>query len=53
MAVVEVVKYDGSPDIFAWKYPNQELGTRTQPIKKGRNSPSILQVFLVDFNLVI
>ena len=50
MAVVEVVKYDGSPDIFAWKYPNQELGTRTQP---GRNSPSILQVFLVDFNLVI
>lgn len=32
MAVVEVVKYDGSPDIFAWKYPNTELGTWTQLI---------------------
>ena len=32
MAVVEVVKYAGSPDIFAWKYPNSELGTWTQLI---------------------
>lgn len=32
MAVVEVVKYDGSPDVFAWKYPNSELGTWTQLI---------------------
>ena len=32
MAVVEVVKYAGSPDIFAWKYPNCELGTWTQLI---------------------
>lgn len=32
MAIVEVVKYDGSPDIFAWKYPNSELGTWTQLI---------------------
>lgn len=30
MAVVDVVKYDGSPDIFAWKYPNDALGTWTQ-----------------------
>ena len=32
MAIVEVVKYDGSPDVFAWKYPNTELGTWTQLI---------------------
>ena len=32
MAVVEVIKYDGSPDVFAWKYPNTELGTWTQLI---------------------
>ena len=32
MAIVDVVKYEGSPDIFAWKYPNSELGTWTQLI---------------------
>ncbi len=32
MAVVEVVSYNGSPDVFAWKYPNSELGTWTQLI---------------------
>lgn len=32
MAVIEVVKYDGSADVFAWRYPNQELGTWTQLI---------------------
>ena len=32
MALVEVVKYEGSPDVFAWKYPNEELGTWTQLI---------------------
>jgi len=32
MAVVEVVKYDGNPDVFAWKYPNNHLGTWTQVI---------------------
>lgn len=32
MAVVDVVKYDGNPDVFAWKYPNNELGTWTQLI---------------------
>lgn len=32
MAIVEVVKYDGTPDIFAWKHPSQELGTWTQLI---------------------
>ena len=30
MSVVKVVKYDGSPDVFAWKYPNENLGTWTQ-----------------------
>ena len=32
MAIVEVIKYNGSPDVFAWKYPNSELGTWTQLI---------------------
>lgn len=30
MALVEVVKYNGGPDVFAWKYPSEELGTWTQ-----------------------
>jgi len=32
VALVEVVKYDGGPDVFAWKFPNEELGTWTQLI---------------------
>ena len=32
MAIVDVIKYEGGPDIFAWKYPNDELGTWTQVI---------------------
>ncbi|MCD9024808.1 SPFH domain-containing protein [Cohnella silvisoli] len=32
MAIVDVVKFDGPADVYAWKYPNQELGTWTQLI---------------------
>lgn len=32
MAIVEVVKYNGNQDVFAWKYPSEELGTWTQLI---------------------
>ena len=32
MGVVEVVKYNGTPDIVAWKFPSEELGTWTQLI---------------------
>ncbi len=32
MAIIDVIKYDGNPDVFAWKYPNNELGTWTQLI---------------------
>lgn len=32
MAIIEVVKYNGGPNVFAWKYPNEELGTWTQLI---------------------
>ncbi|UWP60791.1 SPFH domain-containing protein [Ruminococcus gauvreauii] len=32
MAIVEVVKYNGGSDVFAWKYPSEELGTWTQLI---------------------
>ena len=32
MAIVDVVKYNGNPDVFAWKFPSQELGTWTQLI---------------------
>lgn len=32
MAIVEVVKYNGKPNMMAWKYPSEELGTWTQVI---------------------
>lgn len=32
MAIIDVVKYDGSPDVYAWKHPDGELGTWTQLI---------------------
>lgn len=32
MAIISVIKYDGNPDVFAWKYPGCELGTWTQLI---------------------
>jgi len=32
MAIIEVLKYEGPPDVFAWRYPNKELGTWTQLI---------------------
>lgn len=32
MAIVEVIKYNGAPNVFAWKYPSEELGTWTQLI---------------------
>lgn len=32
MAIIPVVKYDGPPDVLAWKYPSQELSTWTQLI---------------------
>ncbi|WP_346904081.1 SPFH domain-containing protein [Clostridium sp.] len=30
MAIVGVIKYNGGPDVLAWKYPSEELGTWTQ-----------------------
>lgn len=32
MAVIDRVKWDGSPDILAWRYPSEELSTWTQLI---------------------
>ncbi|MFA0816260.1 MAG: SPFH domain-containing protein [Anaerofustis sp.] len=32
MALIHVVKYNGSPDVFAWKYPDCNLSTWTQLI---------------------
>ena len=32
MALIDVVRYEGGPNIFAWKYPNDELSTKTQLI---------------------
>lgn len=32
MAIFDVIKYNGGPDVFAWKYPNEELGTWSQLI---------------------
>lgn len=31
-ALVEVVKYNGAPNVFAWRFPQTELGTWTQLI---------------------
>jgi len=30
MAVIDLVKWDGSPNLLAWKYPSEELSTWTQ-----------------------
>ncbi len=32
MAIIDVVKFDGNGDVFAWKFPNSELATWTQLI---------------------
>lgn len=32
MALIDVVKYDGEPHVYAWKFPDQELSTWTQLI---------------------
>lgn len=32
MALFEVIKYEGTSDMFAWKYPNEEIGTWSQLI---------------------
>ncbi|GAA0393826.1 SPFH domain-containing protein [Paenibacillus motobuensis] len=32
MALIDVIKYDGSPDVLVWKHPETELGTWTQLI---------------------
>lgn len=32
MAIIDVVKYNGNSDVFAWKYPSEELSTWTQLI---------------------
>lgn len=32
MAMIDVIKYEGSPDVFAWKHPERNLGTWTQLI---------------------
>ena len=32
MAVIDRVKWDGSPEVVAWKFPSEELSTWTQLI---------------------
>lgn len=32
MALIDLVKYNGSPNVFAWKFPSEELSTFTQLI---------------------
>lgn len=32
MPLIDLVKYNGSPNVFAWKFPNEELSTLTQLI---------------------
>jgi len=32
MALIQLIKYDGTPDVYAWKHPETNLGTWTQLI---------------------
>jgi membrane protease subunit (stomatin/prohibitin family) len=32
MAIIDLVKYNGAPDVFAWKFPSEALSTWTQLI---------------------
>lgn len=32
MALIDIVKYEGEENIFAWKFPNDDLSTKTQLI---------------------
>ena len=32
MAIIDVIKYNGTPDLLIWKYPSEELGNWTQII---------------------
>jgi membrane protease subunit (stomatin/prohibitin family) len=32
VAVIDLVKYDGNPNVFAWKFPSEQLSTWTQLI---------------------
>jgi membrane protease subunit (stomatin/prohibitin family) len=32
MELIDVIKYNGGPDVFAWKFPSEELGTWSQLI---------------------
>ena len=41
MAIIDVLKYNGNPDVFAWKYPSEELGTWTQLIV-GESQEAVL-----------
>ncbi|NFG62002.1 SPFH domain-containing protein [Clostridium sp. CMCC3677] len=43
MSIVEVIKYNGGPDVFAWKYPSEELGTWTQLIVNESQQAIILK----------
>ena len=47
MAIVDVIKYEGGPDVLAWKYPNDELGTWTQVIV-GETQEAVLFFNSVD-----
>lgn len=41
MAIIDVVKFEGAPQVFAWKYPEQELGTSSRLIV-GETQEAIL-----------
>lgn len=43
MAIISVVKYDGSPDVFAWKYPDDELGLWSQLIVNESQQAILLE----------
>ena len=51
MAIVEVVKYNGAPNVFAWKYPSEELGTWTQLIVNESQEAGAREIISVNSTL--
>lgn len=43
MVLIDVVKYNGGPDVFAWKYPNEELSMWTQLIVNESQEAILVQ----------
>lgn len=48
MAIIDRVKWDGSPDVLAWKYPSQDLSTLTQLIVNESQEAFVVKDGVID-----